>query len=70
MLVNYPVSYTPEISRTYSFRQPVPIRYACPILPPNLMQNETDAWNCNLCGSDLPFYIPYVGAILYHFKHR
>jgi hypothetical protein len=24
------------------------------------MQNETDAWNCNLCGSDLPFYIPYV----------
>lgn len=60
MLVNYPVSYTPEISRTYSFRQPVPIRYACPILPGNLMQNETDAWNCNLCGSDLPFYIPYV----------
>ena len=60
MLVNYPVSYTPEISRTYSFRQPVPIRYSCPILPPNLMQNETDAWNCNLCGSDLPFYIPYV----------
>jgi len=60
MLVNYPVSYTPEISRTYSFRQPVPIRYACPILPPNLMQNFNDAWNCNLCGSDLPFYIPYV----------
>ena len=60
MLVNYPVSYTPEISRTYSFRQPVPIRYACPILPGNLMQNVDDAWNCNLCGSDLPFYIPYV----------
>ena len=60
MLVNYPVSYTPEISRTYSFRQPVPIRYSCPILPPNLLQNLNDAWNCNLCGSDLPFYIPYV----------
>lgn len=68
MLVNYPVSYTPEISRTYSFRQPVPIRYACPILPGNLMQNETDAWNCNLCGSDLPFYIPYVNGDVIPFQ--
>ena len=68
MLVNYPVSYTPEISRTYSFRQPVPIRYACPILPGNLMQNETDAWNCNLCGSDLPFYIPYVEGDIIPFQ--
>jgi hypothetical protein len=68
MLVNYPVSYTPEISRTYSFRQPVPIRYACPILPGNLMQNETDAWNCNLCGSDLPFYIPYVNGDIIPFQ--
>lgn len=68
MLVNYPVSYTPEISRTYSFRQPVPIRYACPVLPPNFMQNETDAWNCNLCGSDLPFYIPYVEGDIIPFQ--
>ncbi len=68
MLVNYPVSYTPEISRTYSFRQPVPIRYACPILPPNLMQNLRDAWNCNLCGSDLPFYIPYVEGDIIPFQ--
>lgn len=60
MLINYPITYVPEISRTYSFRQPVPIRYACPVLPPNFMQSETDAWNCNLCGSDIPFYIPYV----------
>lgn len=68
MLVNYPVSYTPEISRTYSFRQPVPIRYSCPILPPNLMQNFNDAWNCNLCGSDLPFYIPYVNGDIIPFQ--
>ena len=68
MLVNYSVSYTPEISRTYSFRQPVPIRYACPVLPPNFMQNETDAWNCNLCGSDLPFYIPYVEGDIIPFQ--
>ncbi len=68
MLVNYPVSYTPEISRTYSFRQPVPIRYACPVLPPNFMQNATDAWNCNLCGSDLPFYIPYVEGDIIPFQ--
>ena len=68
MLVNYPVSYTPEISRTYSFRQPVPIRYSCPILPPNLLQNLNDAWNCNLCGSDLPFYIPYVEGDIIPFQ--
>lgn len=68
MLVNYPVSYTPEISRTYSFRQPVPIRYVCPILPGNLMQNETDAWNCNLCGSDSQFYIPYVEGDIIPFQ--
>lgn len=68
MLLNYPITYTPEISRTYSFRQPVPIRYACPILPGNLMQNETDAWNCNLCGSDLPFYIPYVEGDIIPFQ--
>ena len=68
MLINYPITYTPEISRTYSFRQPVPIRYACPILPGNFMQNETDAWNCNLCGSDIPFYIPYVGGDIIPFQ--
>lgn len=68
MLLNYPITYTPEISRTYSFRQPVPIRYACPILPPNFMQNFDDAWNCNLCGSDLPFYIPYVEGDIIPFQ--
>jgi hypothetical protein len=60
MNLNYPITYTPENSRTYAFRQAVPIRYACPVLPGNFMQSETDAWNCNLCGSDIPFYIPYV----------
>lgn len=68
MLLNYPITYTPEISRTYSFRQPVPIRYACPILPGNLMQDFRDAWNCNLCGSDLPFYIPYVEGDIIPFQ--
>ena len=68
MLLNYPITYTPEISRTYSFRQPVPIRYACPILPGNLLQNFNDAWNCNLCGSDLPFYIPYVEGDIIPFQ--
>ena len=68
MILNYPITYTPEISRTYSFRQPVPIRYSCPILPGNLMQNFNDAWNCNLCGSDLPFYIPYVQGDIIPFQ--
>lgn len=68
MLLNYPITYTPEISRTYSFRQAVPIRYACPILSGNFMQDENDAWNCNLCGSDLPFYIPYVEGDIIPFQ--
>jgi hypothetical protein len=68
MLIQYPITYTPEISRTYAFRQAVPIRYACPILPPNFMTDETDAWNCNLCGSDLMFYIPYVAGDVIPFQ--
>jgi hypothetical protein len=32
------------------------------------MQNATDAWNCNLCGSDLPFYIPYVEGDIIPFQ--
>lgn len=68
MLITYPITYVPQVSRTYSFRQPVPIRYVCPVLPPNFMQNETDAWNCNLCGSDIPFYIPYVQGDIIPFQ--
>jgi hypothetical protein len=32
------------------------------------MQNFNDAWNCNLCGSDLPFYIPYVEGDIIPFQ--
>jgi len=59
MLITYPVSYVSEDSYTYCFRQPVPIRYSCPVLPPNFLSDETDGWNCNLCGSDSAFYAPY-----------
>lgn len=68
MLIQYPITYVPEISRTYAFRQAVPIRYGCPVLPGNFMTSETDAWNCNLCGSDLPFYIPYVQGDIIPFQ--
>jgi hypothetical protein len=37
-------------------------------LPPNLLQNFNDAWNCNLCGSDLQFYIPYVEGDIIPFQ--
>lgn len=59
MLIDYPVPYTPENSLTYAFRQPVPIRYACPVLPPGFLLDETDGWNCNLCGSAKEFFAPY-----------
>jgi hypothetical protein len=59
MLLTYPVTYTAENSLTYSFRQPVPIRYNCPELPPGFLLSDTDGWNCNLCGSDTEFFAPY-----------
>lgn len=68
MLINYPIVYTPENSLTYSFRQPVPIRYACPVLPPGYLSDETDSWNCNLCGSDSAFYVPYVAGDIIPFQ--
>jgi hypothetical protein len=68
MLIQYPVIYTPENSLTYAFRQPVPIRYACPILPPGFLSDETDGWNCNLCGSASAFYAPYVAGDIIPFQ--
>lgn len=68
MTIIYPIVYTPENSLTYAFRQAVPIRYACPVFPPLLMSDEDDAWNCNLCGSDLSFYVPYVAGDIIPFQ--
>ena len=68
MDIVYSVTYTPENSLTYSFRQPIPIRYVCPPLPPEFIFEEQDAWNCNLCGSDVMFYIPYVAGDIIPFQ--
>jgi hypothetical protein len=61
----YPVVSVLEDARTYSYRQKVPIRRECPVVAPPFALSEADTWNCNLCGADMPFYIPYlVGDIL------
>lgn len=70
MDILYSVTYTPENSLTYSFRQPVPIRYVCPPLPPEFIFEEQDAWNCNLCGSDVEFFAPYVKGDIIPFQTR
>lgn len=61
----YPVPQVPEDARSYSYRAPMPIRRACPIVAPPFLLNEGDAWNCTLCGADQEFFIPYLyGDIL------
>ena len=58
--LTYPVVYTPEVALTYSYRQRLPLRIVCPTLPPPFIFNEGDSWNCNLCGADKPFFIPFL----------
>lgn len=70
MDILYNVTYTPENSLTYSFRQPVPIRYVCPPLPPEFIFESQDAWNCNLCGSDVEFFAPYLRGDIIPFQTR
>ena len=45
--------------RQYSRRAKLPFRRVCPLLPLPFIINEGDGYNCNLCASDSPFYIPY-----------
>ncbi|MDH3771117.1 MAG: hypothetical protein OET79_09065 [Nitrospirota bacterium] len=45
----------------------MPTRRDCPPLPPPFMYNEGDAWNCNLCGSDMCFFIPYKSGDVFSF---
>lgn len=70
MDIVYSVTYIAENSLTYSFRQPVPIRYVCPPLPPDFVFEEQDAWNCNLCGSDVEFFAPYLKGDIIPFQTR
>lgn len=64
-VVIYPVVGGSLSANSYSRRAAVPIRYACPTLPPNYISDSTEGWNCNLCGSQKLFYQPYIkGDIL------
>ena len=61
----YPVVYVPQEALTYSFRQKLPIRINCATNQPPFLLNEGDSWNCNLCGADKPFFIPFlIGDII------
>lgn len=70
MQITYTITYTPEDSYSYAFRAPVPIRYGCLDLPPGYLTTETAAWNCNLCGSDKPFFAPYEPGDIIPFQTR
>jgi len=58
-LIVYPVTYTSADARSYAFRSELPIRFACPTLPPGFNTNSDSLWNCNLCGSAREFYQPF-----------
>lgn len=70
MIIQYPVTYFNESSLTNTFRSKIPIRYPCPELPPDFIYDEADSWNCNLCGSDLPFFTPYISGDVIPFQTR
>jgi hypothetical protein len=57
--ITYPVPYVAETALTYSYRQKLPIKRPCPLISPNFLLNESDSWNCNLCGADKPFFMPF-----------
>jgi hypothetical protein len=64
----YPVPYVPVSGLTFSRRAAVPIRYACVSIPPNFLSEQTDGWNCNLCGGAKAFYQPYVKGDIIPFQ--
>ena len=42
----------------------------CPIIGPPFLFNEGDSWNCNLCGGDKPFFIPFSTGDTIPFQTR
>lgn len=66
----YPITYTPEETLTYAYRAAMPMRLDCPVFAGGLLLNESDSWNCNLCGSDKPFFEPFVRGDVLPFQTR
>mgnify|MGYP000616033431 CR=1 FL=1 len=57
--INYVVPKTPQNALSYAYRQKLPIKRPCPLVPPVFLLNESDGWGCNLCGADQNFKTPY-----------
>lgn len=66
----FPVPPIATSALTFAYRADVPVRYACPILSGGFLINETDGWNCNLCGSATEFNQPYVKGDIIPFQTR
>lgn len=64
----YQVPQFPENAKTYSYRAPMPIRRACPTVGPPFALSESETWNCNLCGADQEFFIPYLRGDIIPFQ--
>jgi hypothetical protein len=64
--------YPDPIARVYCWEFGSGIgSYGCPdlILQNGLWScNELDSWNCNLCGNDLPFWIPFTDGDTFDFQ--
>jgi hypothetical protein len=67
-IVIYPVVAGSQSADSFSRRAAVPIRYACPTLPPNYISDSTDGWNCNICSGQKLFYQPYIKGDIIPFQ--
>jgi hypothetical protein len=66
--------YPDPVARVYCFGFGVGYgTYGCPdlVIQNNLIScNEQQSWNCNLCGNDLPFWIPFKDGDTFDFQFQ
>ena len=64
----YNVPKTPEDALSYGIRAKLPIKRGCPNLHPVFILNESDSWNCRLCGADQKYNIPFKRGVVIPFQ--
>lgn len=69
IIYNYPQGPPiPADALQYSRRAKLPIRRECPSLPAPFIVDPGASYNCNLCGSDNCFFIPFLRFDVFGFR--